>query len=412
MRILHVNKFLYRRGGAEGYLFDLAAAQRAGGDEVEFFGMADPDNLPMRFAEHFPPYARFDPAPAHLTERLGLAGRMLWSPAAARGMAAVLAAYRPDIVHLHNIYHQLSPSVIAATRRARVPMVMTVHDYKLVCPTYRFLDHGHVCTACLDGGLRQAPRRRCQDGSLAASSMAALEVGTHRLFGAYAAVGAFACPSRFLRDRLAEGHVATDRLVHLPNGTPVDVPVRIGAGEGILYAGRLSPEKGVDVLLHAVARLPQARLEIAGDGPDRAALTGLATRVAPGRVRFHGRLEPAALQALTARARVTALPARWLENQPLAVLESYAAQVPVVASALGGIPELVDASTGTLVGPDDPAALAAALGRYLDDPEMAVAHGLGGRARVLRDHAPEVHLRRVANLYSDVRIAHAAGSAA
>ena len=162
------------------------------------------------------------------------------------------------------------------------------------------------------------------------------------------------------RDRLAEGGIATDRLVHLLNGTPVDVPVRIGAGAGILSAGRLAPEKGVDVLIHAVAVLPQARLEIAGDGPDRAALTSLAARVAPGRVTFHGRLDSAALQELTARARVTALPARWLENQPLAVLESYAAQVPVVASALGGIPELVDATSGTGVPPTDPAALAAA----------------------------------------------------
>ncbi len=417
MRVLHVNKFLYRRGGAEAHVLDLAASQRARGDEVAVFGMAHPQNPPLPLARHFPPYAEFDPPPPGLRDRADLAARMLWSRSAARGMRAALAEFRPDVVHLHNAYHQLSPSVVAAARRAGVPLVMTVHDYKLACPTYRFLDHGRICTACVHGGLRQAVRRRCRDGSLAASTLAATELGVHRLLRAYAAVGAFACPSRFLRDQLVAARVFPERLVHLPNPTPLGVPRRTGPGAGVVYAGRLSPEKGVDVLIRAVGALdPEdlrgARLEIAGDGPEHTSLAALAERVAPGRVRFHGRLDAPALADLVASARVSVLPARWLENQPLGVLESFAAAVPVVGSRLGGIPELVvPGDTGALVPHDDPAALAEALAGYLADPDRAVREGTTARAYAEAHHAPEGHLRALDGIYARVRVATAEGAA-
>ncbi|MFN8097253.1 MAG: glycosyltransferase [Dermatophilaceae bacterium] len=406
MRVLHVGKFLHRRGGAEAHLLDLADLQRARGDEVAFFGMTHPDNPRLPFERHFAPYAEFDPPPAGLRARAGLAGRMVWSPAAARGMRAVLARFRPDVIHLHNIYHQLSPSVIAAGRRAGVPMVMTVHDYKLACPTYRFLDHDRICTACIHGGLRQAVRRRCRDGSLAASTMAAIELGTHRLLGAYAAVATFVCPSSFVLDRLTEAGVFPDRLVHVPNFTPLEVPRRSGAGRGVAYAGRLSPEKGVDVLIRAAGLIDGpaaggAVLDIIGDGPERSALAALADRVAPGRVRFHGRLAATDVHDVVSAARVTALPARWLENQPLAVLESFAAQVPVIGSRLGGIPELVvPGETGTLVPHDDPVALAGALRAYLTDPDRSVREGAAARAYAESHHAPAAHLRSLDAVYA------------
>lgn len=409
MRVLHVNKFLYRRGGAEGYLLDLADLQRAAGHEVEFFGMDHPENLPMRYARHFPSHVEYEPTPPGLRDRVALAGRMLWCRSAEQGMAAVVADFAPDVVHFHNIYHHLSPSVIRPAARSGAALVMTLHDYKLACPTYRFLDQGRICTACVRGGLRQAPRRRCKDGSLAASTLAAGEVGLHRLLGSYAALDALVCPSRFLREQMHAAGVLRDRLVQVDNFTTLAVPQRAGAGEGIVYAGRLSPEKGVDVLIRALRRLPTARLDIAGDGPSRAGLTELAEGTAPGRVRFHGRLDTAGLRGLLAGARVSALPARWLENQPLAVLESFAAGVPVVASRLGGIPELIESGPcGRVVPPDDPAALAAALASYLDDPAAAQAHGRAARERVVARHAPSAHLEAIAAVYGDIRAARAA----
>jgi glycosyltransferase involved in cell wall biosynthesis len=408
MRILHVNKFLYRRGGAEGYLIDLAALQRAHGDEVEFFGMAHPDNdAPQRYAAHFPPHVELEPPPSGLVRRAGAAGRMVWSPASRRGLTRVLDDFRPDVIHLHNIYHQLSPSVLRAARDARVPCVMTLHDYKLACPSYQLLAGGAICDACVTGGPWQATRRRCKDGSLAASAMLSAESWWHRVSGAYGPVSAFISPSEFLAGVMRRARVYPERLHVLRHFADVDaVPVKDAPGGGVGYAGRLAPEKGVDTLIDAVGRLDGVVLDIAGDGPERAALERRAAAVAPGRVRFHGRLPSVALHALLRRCAVAAVPSRWYENQPLAVLEAYACGLPVVATDLGGLPELVrPGEDGEIVPASDPAALGTALAGLLADPARAYRMGLRGRRRVERDFAPGTHLAGLRAIYAGVRAA-------
>ena len=181
MRVLHVNKFLYRRGGAEGYLLDLADLQRAAGDTVAYFGMSHPENeSPLPYAARFPSEVELEPAPSGVRPRAVAVGRMLWSPTSRRGLARVIDDFRPDVLHLHNIYHQLSPSVLAAARAAGVPCVLTMHDYKLACPSYQLLDRGRPCQACVTGGPLQAARRRCKDGSLSRSGLLAVESWLHR----------------------------------------------------------------------------------------------------------------------------------------------------------------------------------------------------------------------------------------
>ena len=408
MRILQVNKFLYRRGGAEGYMLDLAELQRERGHEVEFFGMDHPENEPQTYREHFPSRVEFEPPPATLAGRVEAAGRMMWSTSAARGIREVIDRFAPDVVHLHNIYHQLSPSVVRAAARAGVPTVMTLHDYKLVCPTYQFLDQGRICTACIDGGPLTAARRRCKGGSFLPSALAGVEVATHRLLGAYDSIGALVCPSGFLRDRLAEAGVGTGRLVQLDNFTDLTVEPRVGAGEGAaVYAGRLSPEKGVDTLVEAAGLLaerhPGTVLHIAGDGPERESLERLASERAPGAVRFHGRLSRPDLVDLLRRSRVAVVPSRWLENMPLSVLEAQALGVPVVASALGGLVDLVDDGVdGSLVPADDPAALAAAVDPYLRDDDLTARRGRAARTRVENAHDPAGHAAAVDDIYARV----------
>ena len=171
MRILHVNKFLHRRGGAEAYMEDVAGLQRGNGHRVAFFAMAHPDNRASEFERHFPSRVELNPPPRSLHGRAVAVGRMLHSPSARRGIEAVLEEFRPDVVHLHNVYHQLSPSILRPLKRRGVPAVMTLHDYKLACPTYRLLDHGEVCTACVGMRFHNAVLRRCEGGSLGASAV-------------------------------------------------------------------------------------------------------------------------------------------------------------------------------------------------------------------------------------------------
>jgi len=156
LRVLHVNKFLYRRGGAEGYMLDVAELQRDAGDEVAFFGMRHPDNEPQRYEAWLPDLIELEPAP-HGLHKAPAAARMIWSTSSRRGMSRVLRDFQPDIVHFHNIYHQLSPSILAGVARAGVPCVMTLHDYKLACPSYQLLDHGANNDGCVPEEALQAP---------------------------------------------------------------------------------------------------------------------------------------------------------------------------------------------------------------------------------------------------------------
>jgi glycosyltransferase involved in cell wall biosynthesis len=412
MRILHVNKFLYRRGGAESYLLDVAEHQRAAGHDVSFWGMSHPENTETELSRFFPSYVELEPAPDGLLERLRASSRMVWSSASARGLTAAIDWVRPDVVHFHNVYHQLSPSVVRATVRTGVPSVMTLHDYKLACPSYQLLAHGSPCTACLDHGVWQAARTRCKDDSLAASSMLAVESWVHRRIRAYAGVDVFICPSRFLRDVMARAGVYPDRMRVVPHFVEANTgPVNPGHGGPVVFAGRLSAEKGVDTLVRAAALLPEgSTVVIAGDGPARSDLEQLAEVVAPGRVDFVGRLPKEELLRRVSAATAMAVPSRWYENQPMTVLEALTAATPVVASDMGGIPELVrDHVDGRLVPPDDPEALAAALAELLLDPSLAARYGRAGRARMVADFDLDRHLGQLESAYRDAAAHRAQG---
>ncbi|WP_374968281.1 glycosyltransferase [Terrabacter sp. BE26] len=406
MRILHVNKFLYRRGGAEGYMLDVAALQRAAGHEVGLFGMDHPENdAPQPLRDTFPPFVELEPAPRGLAG-IRASARMVWSGSSARGIERAIREFKPDLVHCHNIYHQLSPSVLRPVARAGIPIVMTLHDYKLACPSYQMLDHGRPCDECVGRGTWHAAVKRCKNGSVTGSVLLAVESGIHRTLDAYGPVDAFISPSRFLASVMVRQGIAHDRVhvvnnfTRIPEGT--DPPQ---AGEGFVVAGRLSPEKGVDTAIRAIGRLSGASvLHVAGDGPERPGLEDLANQVAPGRVVFHGRLGADELAALVRRSRALLVPSRWYENQPMTVLEAFAASTPVVVTDLGGMPELVDPGVeGLVVRANDERLLARALARLEADPDEAVAMGMAGRRRLEQDFAAPAHLTRLGAVYEQAR---------
>ena len=404
MRILQVNKFNYRRGGAEAYMEDLAELQERAGHTVEFFAMEHPDNRPSTYGQFFPSQVDFEPPPPTLSGKVKGVGRMLWSRSAEHGMASVVDAFQPDVVHLHNIYHQLSPSILRPLAARGIPAVMTLHDYKLACPTHNFLSHGVACEACLGGHFFQAVRRKCQGGSVTASAAAALELELHTITRAYKPVGVFICPSQFMLGKMTEAGVFPDRLRRLSHFIDVsEIPVRTEPGRGVFYAGRLSDEKGVDVLVRAAAHLrDDVEVHLAGDGPELDSLRALADQCAPGRIHFHGRVPRERVQEFMRQAAVVVLPSRCYENQPIAVLEAFAAGTPVVGARLGGVPELVQPGvTGELAPANDPQGFARAIQGLIDDPGAAAALGKQARAYVERDFSPAVHLARLGDLYAE-----------
>jgi len=410
VRVLHVNKFLYRRGGAEAYMQDVAEAQVRVGHAVEYFGMRHVDNDPHHYARHFPRQIDFDETVTGTGDRVRALGRMVWSRSARRGMDRTLAGFAPDVVHLHNIYHQLSPSILGPVARRGLASVMTLHDYKLVCPNYRMLCGDEICDACVGRGVTAAVTRRCNRGSLLASIAIAGETIAHRLVGACDSIDTFICPSRFMHDLMVRGGIDSDRLEYIPHFVDaIDAPPKVEPGGHITFVGRLSNEKGLDTAIDALTWLPRSiSLDVAGDGPARPALEARAAEVAPGRVRFHGRLAKGPVQDLMRAASVVVFPSRWYENQPLVVLEALALGVPVVATSLGGTTELIeDGRDGALVAADQSETLAAALHRFCADPEGALAAGRRGRARIAAEHSIARHLSELDRVYTGAKDKHA-----
>jgi glycosyltransferase involved in cell wall biosynthesis len=409
VRILLVgNHWTPGPGGAETVLVLTADLLRAAGHEVVPFAVAEERTLATPVRDRLPA-----PAGRRARTRFGEAWAGTWSLRSYRALARVVDEVRPDVAHVHHVFEELTVSVLDALRRRRVPTVMTLHDYKPVCPNYRLFTEGAPCTRCLSGRYREVVRHRCLEGSRWRSVAAAGDAYVSRARRLYARVDRLLAPSAFLRDRVVAGGLPADRLVVLPNPVVAAPAPRSARGEPpvVLYASRLVAEKGVDCLLDASTRLaPGVRVRLAGSGRLEPRVRA---RVAGERlpVDVLGALPPERVAEQLDAAAVAVLPALWEENCPMAVLEAAARGVPVVASAVGGIPELVeDGRTGLLVPPGDPGALARSVNRLVDRPEEAARMGTAAWARVRERHDPADHVAALLRTYAEV-IGAASGTA-
>lgn len=401
MRILLANKFLHPRGGAERAVLGLGMALARRGHEVSWFGMQHADNAVAGAGVAVVRARDYHAAGAR---RFRDAAAMLYSFAARRQFEALLRRARPQVVHLHNIYHQLTPSIIDAARAHCVPVLMTAHDYKLVCPRYDLLRRGLPCDACIHEGVLTCVRFRC-GGSWAASAWLAAEALLHQLRDSYGGVRLFLAPSRFMAAMLAHGGIEPARLRYLPNFAAAEAPGSVSqAPERFVYGGRLSAEKGVRTLLRAAARLRRGTLVVCGSGPLEAEVRVLAASAPAGRVELRGHVSTTVLWQEMQRASFTVLPSEWFENAPFAVLESMALGRAVLASPMGGVPELVvPGETGDLVAAGDVEAWREALESALAAPTRMYGLGEGARRFTQERLSLATHLEAMERVYEEVR---------
>ena len=409
MKVVLAHKFYRPVGGTEEFVRQLEALLGRHGHLVAPFAMAHPDNWPTPYAGYFVPeidYRARLAGRARLQRALAAGPRLVYWPEARRRFSALLDDVRPDIVHIQNIAHQISPSVLYAAAERRVPIVMTVSDFKLVCPATSMINGrtGEVCKKCFVGRYWNVVRDRCQDGSLAASLLVAAEMTIHhRVLKVYERqVRLFLAENETRRRTLVEGGIHPDRVRVLTQ--PFDAqsyrPLPI-SGRRVLFFGRLDPDKGVDLLVEAAAD-SGVDVDIVGRGTEEESLRRLADRIAPGRVRFHGPRYGAELEALISGACATVLPSRQMEGTPYAVLQSYAWGRGVVATAVGSLPEVVaDGQTGLLVATGDAAALSSALRRIVDHPDLAAELGRRAREEVLRRNSPDAYYAMLMDAYAE-----------
>lgn len=398
MKVLFANKFFFRNGGSEVVMFQERDYLLASGHEVVDFSMRDERNMPSATADYFVSRQDYRNGEGKLG-RLKSAFSLLHSAEAVRRISALIQDTRPDVVHCHNIYHQLTPSIIGAARRCGVPVVLTLHDYKPVCPTYNRLRNGQPCSQCLDGDFSHVVRNRCADGSLGKSTLLYAEALLQNAFGSYEKVDAFIAPSRFMQDSIAH-RAPAERIRLLYNGIDVHSVRGTGSdGNYVLFLGRLVPEKGVETLLKAHEQSSGTwKLVIAGTGPLE---DNLKAKYNPSN--FVGYIAGDALKSMMDRASVVVVPSEWYENCPMSVLEAMAYGKPVVGSRIGGIPELVDEGrTGLLYEAGNVDQLAHALDRLMASPALRTQMGTAARRRVEDLFSLDAHNASLLNIYKSI----------
>ncbi|MGI8854538.1 MAG: glycosyltransferase family 4 protein [Thermomicrobiales bacterium] len=385
MRLLLVHNCYQQPGGEDMVFASEAALLVAHGHAVEQLVFDNDEIGPQRSA----------------LDSVRLAGATVWSQ---RGYAAVrdaIRTFRPDLVHFHNTFPLISPAGYYAARAERVPVVQTLHNFRLLCANGLFFRDGHVCEDCLGKpvpltGIVHA----CYRGSRAASGAAVTMQTAHRVLRSWTRmVDRYIVLGEFARQKFIQGGLPADTMTIKPNFVP-DAPVGDGRGQYALFVGRLSAEKGVQTLLRAWEQLAgKVPLKIAGDGPLAANVADTLQRL-PG-TQWLGRLSPAAVTTAMQDAALLIFPSEWYEGLPRTILESFAVGTPVVAPDLGAMREIIrDGQTGLHFRAGDAADLARVVANAFAHPADLARMRTQARAEFERQYSAEENYHQLIAIYS------------
>lgn len=405
MTILHIHKYFDYRDGAALYLQRLMTKQAEAGHQAHVLSTRHPTNKPTPDAKYFTHYYDFSRSEGPKKDAIK-ALQFLWNTEAKQATERAIRELKPDVIHLHNIYHHFSTSILSAIRASGVPCVQTLHDLKLACPNYKMFTEGSACERCKGGKYWNPILHHCLSSSFLGNTLAAVEMTFSKITQAYEkTVQTFICPSAFYAQKMREWGEPASHFSVVPNPAEGSARAAHGGGGFILYAGRLSAEKGVDILIRASARVPGLPLRIAGAGPEEEKLHHLARTLGARHVSFLGFVPSSELVSLRAVAEAVVIPSVWYENGPLTALEAMGDGVPVIASQIAGLVELVDDGTeGLLATPGSVDAWTVALERFLTlSQDERRRMGERGRERIRTTHSWDAHLRNLEKIYTQAQ---------
>ena len=405
MKILLVNKLFYPLGGTERYMFALQDMLDSYGHETIPFAMRHPRNAKSEYEDFFVSQVDLE-RPRASWSGLKAAGRVVYSFEAAKKLRALVRETKPDLAHLQNIYHQLSPSVLKVLKEEKIPTVQTIHDYAYLSPSYGLFDHGAVCERVKPRRYYRAVLHRCVKDSFLASGLDAFAHRFHAAFGLdERLVDRLIAPSEFVKDKFAEWGHNVMRMEVLPHFIDASrYEPEYAPGPEIAYVGRLSEEKGIGVLLAAMGKLPGLKLKVIGEGPMEKKLKDFCSLAQLANVRFLGHLEHSAVMEEIRTSRFVVVPSIFYEPFGYLPIEAACMGKPVIASRIGALPEIVsEGETGALVAPGDASALASAIASLAAD-EPAIRR-MGKAARALAETAfrPEDYYERLMGIYASAR---------
>lgn len=277
-----------------------------------------------------------------LAGKAAMAVNTIWSRRSRSELRRMLRKGRPDIVHVHNTFAMLSPSIYGACKAEGVPVVQTLHNFRFFCPSALFLRDGKPCEACVEKSLMQSVRHRCYRGSVGATATLAAMLGVHRAIGTYSRdIDRYIVLTEFARRKVAKAGIQEHKLVVKPNFVPDPPPAGRGGGGYVVFVGRLLQGKGTETLVAAWRHLPSVRLKIIGDGALRPELEA-AARSENLNIEFTGVQKRSAVLDAVSNAEFLIVPSEWYEGFPMVIAESFACGTPVLASRIGSLEELVD----------------------------------------------------------------------
>ncbi len=333
----------------------------------------------------------------------GLSGKIrafacgIYSPSGRHDMARLIQEYKPDLIHVYEVYPFFSPWILVECRRAGIPVVMSCHDYRLTCPTAMHFCDGRICERCLRGREYWCLFRNCRGNIFESLAHALRSTFARKLRLFHENVSLFIILSEFARTRLIESGLPANRIVVLPNMAALDHQGLIPDGRGYAaFAGRMSKEKGIDMLIAAARQLPELEIRLAGDGP----LIPNIIREAPPNMKFLGRIESEGMKTFYQNARFLVLPSKCFEMCPLVILEAMAYGLPIIAPSIGGLLELVeDGVTGLLFEPANSDDLAKKMKFLWENPGIGLRMGQAGREKAIREYSEDAYYNRLLAAY-------------
>ena len=402
MKVLLVNKFYFPHGGSETYFFQVEELLKKKGHSVSIFSTRDPRNKECAQSRFFVEKIDYNRRDIPLGQKVRFGARLLYSFDAARKMDALLKKVKPDVAHLHNICHQISPSILPVLKRHGVPIVQTLHDFKLVCPSYRMLSPEGICERCYGNRYYNVIRQRCVKGSLAFSVLLCLEAYFHRAIRIYDRVDLFIASSQFYKDKLVSFGVDARRIRVLPNFVQPDERPSYRSDGYALFCGRLGSEKGVLTLVKAAERAPDIRLIIAGSGSEESAIRQYLTAKKMRNVELVGFVSGQAKRELMRGACFFVVPSEWYENCSLSIHEAIAYGKPVVGARIGGIPEQVKSGyNGLLFEPGNAEDLRDKMQYLVSHPEEVSRMGRNARKTADEMYGPEIMYEKLMEIYRE-----------
>ncbi|MFH1597742.1 MAG: glycosyltransferase family 4 protein [Patescibacteria group bacterium] len=404
MKILLINKFYFLKGGAEGHYFDLKDLLEKNGHQVIPFAMDHPRNLNTPYKKYF--VANMETTKPKIN--LGIfreAIRIIWNLEAKRKIKKLIDQEKPDIAHIHNIYHQISPSILKVLREQGIPVVMTVHDFKLICPNYCLLANSNICERCQGGKYYNCFLQKCHKNSRLKSLVVTAEMYIHKLMKVYEKnIDLFIVPSKFFKDKLVAFGQSDNQMSVLPNFIEAEKFKPSGQYDDYaVYLGRLSVEKGVYDLLRAWVKVnPNLKLKVVGAGPEEEKLIQLRDKLQLDNVEFTGFKTGQDLANIMRNCLFTVVPSICYENCPLSLLESMAYGKAVIGSRLGGIPEIINHKYGELFKERDPEDISQQINYLFQNQDYVIQLGQAARQMVEQKFDPQKYYQELIKIYEKV----------